>query len=262
VSDANPDSREYLSSHASNPALTAYGYSVEGIPDVGLPSPHDTQDVIAGEFCENVNLSIRDDIHPIGPEPSFTYDSGALVDFDLFNSMSEEANMHSSLSWIFNDVPDIVFGSIPNSPSLLPTPVAVNRSGEEPPPPQATRSDPPGFHDDQSSDLPMLDPQDIMRSEETFSIDWQFTPTQHLILPYLGGSDESLPPASYFEAASITTDTRIKLLDSIQIPLEHGPWQPISMANFPSCRKLAHCIDLYFAHFNKVCFSIGSICTV
>jgi hypothetical protein len=210
-----------------------------------------TEDRSGIRFRENAALPVEHNLFS-EIDTSLRVDSDSLLGMHLFSPMSEEADLQTNLSWIFDDFPDIIFPSLPVTPKL--------ESGPFPPqtldvaPPQVITPDTTRSRENLPPDLPMLDSQEILSPVQTMPVDRHTNSTARLVLPPLGGVDEHLPPASYFVLTSITPTTRTKLLDTIRVPLEQGPWEAVSLTNFPSCQKLAHCIDLYFAHFNTVSY--------
>jgi hypothetical protein len=234
-----------ISSHATGGEFDGYSPAVEGLNE----TDHSPADGDEARFDENPALPIESNVFGES-NTSVRDDSTALMGMDIFSLMSEEADMQSNLSWIFDDFPDILFPSLPITSNflsaplpgqtlevyspLVTVPVSINTREKQPP------------------DLPMLDAQELCTAIDAMPVGGHTNSTSRLVLPQLGDLDEQLPPASYFVVTSITPALRNKLLDSIRIPLEQGPWQAVSLTNFPSCQKLAHCIDLYFIHFNAV----------
>jgi hypothetical protein len=84
-------------------------------------------------------------------------------------------------------------------------------------------------------------------------MEWHSAPAQHLILPTLGAVDENSTEARYYPTVPVNDAARANMQYSIRLPLERVPWQVVSLANFPRNAKLDRCINLYFAHFERVC---------
>jgi hypothetical protein len=88
--------------------------------------------------------------------------------------------------------------------------------------------------------------------EEHYPMLWPATQPKHLILPRLGPSKSSNSFSSYFGLASIGSRGASILQDILKAPFERSLWPSASIPCFPTCQELDHCIDLYFAHFDKV----------
>lgn len=170
------------------------------------------------------------------------------TELDLLKPIYGQRSAESNFEWMFNDLPEIVFPSPTQSLRhrfpLLYEPISESTQRAFPHP-EEQRTDSP-------LDLPHTNSQDTLASEDSWLVDWTSVPKQGLLLPRLGGDDAELLPTSYVSTGSITPAIRIKLLDHVRMPLERGPWAPVSLANFPSCQTLEHCIDMYFAHFHNV----------
>jgi hypothetical protein len=56
----------------------------------------------------------------------------------------------------------------------------------------------------------------------------------------------------YFESSRLEESTRQRLLEACQVPAQRGPWHDIELTNFPGCKALECCIDLFLVHFHSV----------
>jgi hypothetical protein len=190
----------------------------------------------------------------------FTDFSKYFVDSSAFNDF-QDTTLDSNLDWIFSNSLDEVFPSVPGSPRLGQT---VDNLGNNPTPIQLGREDvhqsrdmfsghTPNEADDGLSSLPVPTPRDRCDPDDPWPMEWHSTPAQFLVLPSLGEPDDdySLDPA-YYPTMAVNSSIRTRLQESVRLPLERPPWQAVSLANFPSKAKLDHCIDLYFAHFDRV----------
>jgi hypothetical protein len=163
----------------------------------------------------------------------------------------EEPTLESNLDWIFNNFPDEVFPSIPSSPRMSSNSVieqVQERAGR-------TEVLPTDDIDDENGipNLPIPTPRDRCPLDDPWPMEWHSAPAQHLILPTLGAVDENSTEARYYPTVPVNDAARANMQYSIRLPLERVPWQVVSLANFPSNAKLDHCINLYFAHFERVC---------
>lgn len=75
----------------------------------------------------------------------------------------------------------------------------------------------------------------------------------HRVLPALGKELQdatSLP--RFYSTTTISSSTSTVLQEFLQLPFQERPWESLNLENFPSNQVLDYCIDLYFAHFNRV----------
>lgn len=89
-------------------------------------------------------------------------------------------------------------------------------------------------------------------SEERYPMLWPATCVQPLTLPALGKSNSSDVLSSYFSLPRLGIHGTSALKDILKVPFEQLVWPLVSIPSFPSSEKLDYCIDLYFAHFDKV----------
>ena len=248
IASSDPRSRTYQPlSSGSEQTVGSHISAIRSESEVGLPSTLSNRDANEGRYQGRppapMDMSPFDDIGSYIPEQSTLF-----VHMDLFNPITEEFYGQSSLGWIFDDLPEVVFPTLPNSPKLgtaAPLPMAIDSELD-----QATS----GFNDGSGTGAleRSSSHEDGSGPEDPWPAEWHIS-TQRLVLPSLGRLDETVPAAHHFVMLPITSSARLRLLDSIRIPLDRGPWQTVSLVNFPSCERLDHCVDLYFVHFNKVC---------
>lgn len=88
--------------------------------------------------------------------------------------------------------------------------------------------------------------------EQNYPMVWPATQPKHLTLPRLGPSKGSNSLSSYFGLPSIGSRGASILQDVLKAPFEQSVWPSACIPSFPTPQELDHCIDLYFAHFDKV----------
>ncbi|OQU95621.1 Fungal specific transcription factor domain-containing protein [Cladophialophora immunda] len=87
--------------------------------------------------------------------------------------------------------------------------------------------------------------------EEHYPMLWPATQPKHLTLLRLGPSKSSNSLSSYIGLPSIGSRGASILQDILKAPFEQSIWPAASIPSFPAPQQLDHCIDLYFAHFDK-----------
>lgn len=92
--------------------------------------------------------------------------------------------------------------------------------------------------------------------EDQYPMQWLATQPKCLTLALLGPSKSSNAFSSYFSLPRISSRGALVLEDILKAPYERSVWPLASVPSFPPSEDLDHCIDLYFAHFDKVYSSI------
>ncbi|KAH8816729.1 fungal-specific transcription factor domain-containing protein [Xylogone sp. PMI_703] len=213
--------------------------------DVGLPSPSSGR--VMSDSTPHDTTSRFDPLENFLPAYS-----PVLVDSNLLDSFFGQPGLQHNLnlSWIFNDPPVDGFPSLANSPGLSFLPSARQ--------PLASEIEQ-MLSSNNQEDMCVVTQTNYQNSnmqendelENSWLAEWNTIPVQQLVLPDLGSSDEQVPTMRYYFITPIRSSVRDRLLDTIRRPLQRGPWEEVSLVHFPSNEKLDHCIDLFFAHFNK-----------
>jgi hypothetical protein len=217
--------------------LPGSGMTAEG----GLPYPSSGRDVSGNNLHEATSP------FDVGFLPEY---SPLLMDSNFFNSFFGEPSLQSNVGWIFNDPYENSFPSLTNSPRM-PTPPVLGQLLDPIADPMTATSRPEDLNHS-VRDNPNSNIQKNGDSENSWLTEWNVIPVQPLVLPSLGTSDEEVPIMRYYSMLPISSSAREKLLDTLRQPLRRGPWEVVSLEHFPSIAKLDHCVDLYFAHFNRV----------
>ena len=227
---------------ASEPLISGHVSAVRSGIDAGLPSPLSTRDV---------------NEHRRTPDYS-----SSLTYMDLFSldPLNENLNVQPSFGWIFDDLPDVGFQTFPEFDEAFPTTPSQHHPNIMPQ--QSTSAGITEGPDSRIQAHPLSSADDRTAPEDSWPSDWEYSQAQRLILPDIGGPDETVPAANHYSTSPITTSGRLKIIDSIRIPLDRGPWPNVSLTKFPSCDRLDHCVDLFFVHFNKVCFNTHELVVV
>jgi hypothetical protein len=188
------------------------------------------------------------------PDLNFLIDGGNETHRDPFNQLSLP-----DFDWIFSNtaeqMPDLMVDTF--APDLLP-------SGSPPRPwmgrmePNAHGGDVPREGDESShrgSNTSTAQGSDALT--EIWPISWLGESAQFTSLPELGQSEPQGPPKStFYHIRPIDDPTRDAIMAAISVPSEQSPWNSASLANFMGNEKIDRCIDMYFAHFDRVSYHI------
>lgn len=88
--------------------------------------------------------------------------------------------------------------------------------------------------------------------DDRWPMEWKAKPVSLATLPSFGklGDDQKLP--SFYRLPSIDQTHVSTLIELLGAPLEKIAWPAVDLSAFPSGLKIDHCIDRYFACFDKV----------
>ena len=188
---------------------------------------------------------------------SWTNGSTMSMDQKGFDSMLQDTLLDTDLDWSNNFYSDLIFPSLLDSPQSPPISDAtferVARSA-------ASETISEVLYPDLSS-LPTPSEEQYVGPGDRWA--WLMEkPGAHvhrLILPAIGCQDDGLN-SRFYPTLSISEALRSRLQDCIRVPLDRGPWQTVSLQNFPSCNHLEHCMDAYFMHSHPVFYLLNIIC--
>ncbi|KAJ9643794.1 hypothetical protein H2204_001939 [Knufia peltigerae] len=167
---------------------------------------------------------------------------------------SQQYDSHSSMDilsgfdWVFNDsIDDILPAADAITTSTVPValgPVTVTSSR---PPLIQERSlggRTPCTPDEQETTGPAV-------PEDRWPMEWCAAPVQLTSLPVLGKFEQFFMYSRHFDVPPTNENIRDGIMKSIRQSAQKSPWEPISLADFPSGTTLDCFVDLYFAHFHK-----------
>lgn len=172
--------------------------------------------------------------------------------FDFSNDLA--------MNWLFSNGPsDDLFGALPGvSTDLqdLPDDRFNSSVGKLPQQPSSSDTkDTMGPHYENCENAPGASSA-APASEDPWPMAWNAAPLKEKPLPPLGRDDGVVPRVTgvcqKWPIKNTLRDDIQKMLGSC---LERSLWNNVSLANFPSTKKLNYCVDLFFARFNVgTCF--------
>jgi hypothetical protein len=148
-----------------------------------------------------------------------------------------DSQIDMNLDWLFSDT----FNNV-----ALAQPFATN---EEQPIPSSVFDVPSSLS---LSTLPGSARRNSGGPDAPWPMAWNATPIQSFNLPPLGSQENYIKGPTYFSLTPISASTRTTLLNYLRLALENALWQNVSLDAFPSQEKLDHCVDMFFAHFDRV----------
>jgi hypothetical protein len=105
-------------------------------------------------------------------------------------------------------------------------------------------------------DLPTIShSEDSCNPDDPWPMEWHAESLQHpLELPVLGAKEgyDAQIFDSFFSSWSLKSTTVEQFAQYLKMPAQRSPWQPANLKHFPSKELFEHCIDRYFAQFQKV----------
>jgi hypothetical protein len=184
------------------------------------------------------------------PDLNFLIDSGNETHHDSFNQLSLP-----DFDWIFSNtadqMPDLMADSF--NPAVPPSGspkapwmdrIELSAHGGD----VGREGDDSSHHGSSTS---TARGSDALR--EIWPISWLGESAQFTSLPELGESEPQGPPKStFYHIRPIDVPTRDAILAAMSMPSEQSPWSSASLANFLGNEKIDRCIDMYFAHFDRV----------
>lgn len=88
---------------------------------------------------------------------------------------------------------------------------------------------------------------------EVWPIAWLEESAQSSGFPVLGEPELSnQKSANFYQIRPIDSNARESMIEVLSLPTKQTLWKPTSLANFLESRHIDQCIDMYFAHFDKV----------
>lgn len=127
-----------------------------------------------------------------------------------------------------------------------------NMTASQIPAVQAIEAAHPSLDDSLHKHMPVSDRGRGLDEEDQYPMQWLVTQPKCLTLALLGPSKSSSTFSGYFSLPCIGSRGVLVLEDILKAPYEHPVWPPVSIPSFPPSEKLDRCVDLYFAHFDKV----------
>lgn len=150
------------------------------------------------------------------------------------------------LDWIFSTDMAELFNNAPEQPQFLVPPEVPQQAPET----NALR----GrhlLHDSSALSLPVPDAQERFGPDDATV--GPAAPLSHFSLPPLSLTPGFELYTSFFTTKPISSSTRELMQSWLRLPLEKGMWDNVSLSAFPSKEKLDHCIDLFFAQWDRHC---------
>ncbi|KEF63427.1 uncharacterized protein A1O9_01405 [Exophiala aquamarina CBS 119918] len=145
------------------------------------------------------------------------------IDLFSLNPIAETFNTQPPFGWIFDDLPDAVFPTLPsfsNAPALASSQPLQNTEMQ----PFRTTEDVPGGLGLGKLATTPAPGKDTTSSEDLWSGDCTPFHSQRSVLPDFGRVDETPPAATHCASVQITPSMRMKILESVQGPLNCGAW--------------------------------------
>lgn len=106
--------------------------------------------------------------------------------------------------------------------------------------------------------MPVSDRGRSLDEEDQYPMQWLVTQPKCLTLAPLGPSKSSSAFSGYFSLPRISSHATVVLEDILKAPYERPVWPLVSIPSFPPGENLDRCVDLYFAHFDKVYSSMAA----
>lgn len=170
-----------------------------------------------------------------------------------------EADIENSLDWMFSESFDDVFAlTNPHShdqhgkpPSALhaDTTLGPSTSNHGPFLSDAYLPSAPKSPLDRLT-VPSVD--DPEYPDDRWPMEWSAAPVSLVTLPCLGRPEEDIPPIGYYSLRTISDQHISTLTELLSAPLQRATWPDVNFSAFPTGKKLDHCINRYFVHFDKV----------
>lgn len=97
-------------------------------------------------------------------------------------------------------------------------------------------------------------PEETLNHGDPWPLETVQPPLKHIVLPCLGsqGRDPSYMHGRYYNITPINDQTWHALQKCLRLPFEFYTLQTLNLDNFPTKEEIDQCIDLYFAHFQRM----------
>jgi hypothetical protein len=181
----------------------------------------------------------------------------SILDSD-FTNLVGATDMNDNIDWLFDSVSGddtLAFGNLDLFNNTLDGAQSLSGRTQQ----DITRDDVTNnllYKDSAIPDLPTIShSEDSCSPDDPWPMEWHAESLQRpLELPVLGvkeGYDAQIFN-TFFSPWSLKSTTVDQFARYLKMPAQRSPWQPANLKHFPSKELFEHCIDRYFAQFQKV----------
>lgn len=200
-------------------------------------APALVQDSVAGSTGSYVFTEGFHDLYASDLFPASDMNSFVDLGFPDFNTMLNLNTWPNALWFLSNEQPVLPIDNM--TASHIPAMQAMEAA-------QLSQDDSLHKH------MPVSERGRSLDEEDRYPMQWLAAQPKCLTLALLGPSKSSSAFSSYFSLPRISSRGALVLEDILKAPYERLVWPLVSIPSFPPSEDLDHCVDLYFAHFDKV----------